>query len=76
VSLFICPFTSSILDYQDARVTVLSSVDNGLEVTSQIMADKVMAIHRSKLGQRIGKLDSETMDRLDIALAFVVGIAA
>jgi len=38
------------------RVTVAPTVTNGLMAESQLMADKIATIPRSKLGRQIGEL--------------------
>jgi mRNA interferase MazF len=39
------------------------------------MADKPVAIRRERIGQRIGWLRAADMARLNMALAFVMGLA-
>jgi mRNA interferase MazF len=39
------------------------------------MADKPVTMRRERIGQKIGRLDSQDMARLGIALAFVLGLA-
>jgi len=40
------------------------------------MADKPVTIRRERIGRKIGSLDEKDIDRLNIALAFVMGLAA
>jgi mRNA interferase MazF len=56
------------------RVPVEPTMENGLMKSSEIMVDKVMAISQSKIGGVIGKLDAETLQRLNRTLAFVMGL--
>jgi mRNA interferase MazF len=74
-SVVICPMTSELVDAPDFRVTLDPSVGNGLRVRSQVMADKPVAVRRVRIGQLIGRLDDGDMARLNIALAFVLGLA-
>ena len=37
------------------------------------MADKIMTVHRTRLGRRIGALSGEEMREVQQALAFVLG---
>jgi mRNA interferase MazF len=74
-SVVICQMTSEILDAPDFRVTVDPTPENGLRLRSQIMADKPVTVRRSRIGQTIGRLSGEDMGRLNIALAFVMGLA-
>jgi mRNA interferase MazF len=39
------------------------------------MADKPVTVRRERIGRRIGHLDDKDILRLNIALAFVVGLA-
>jgi mRNA interferase MazF len=39
------------------------------------MADKPVTIRRERIGQRIGGLGAADMARLNVALAFVMGLA-
>ena len=42
---------------------------------SQAMADKPVAVRRERIGRKIGHLSDRDMARLEIALAFVFGLA-
>ena len=74
-SVVVCQLTSDVVDAPDFRVTIEPKAENGLRVTSQVMADKPVTIRRQRIGQKIGRLDSQDMARLGIALAFVLGLA-
>jgi len=39
------------------------------------MADKPVTVRRERIGQRIGQLDAAELARLNVALAFVMGLA-
>jgi mRNA interferase MazF len=67
--------TSDIAEAPDFRVTVEPTEKNGLRTRSQVMADKPVTIHRDRLGRRIGSLDETDIARLNVALAFVMGMA-
>ncbi|HEX5420072.1 MAG TPA: type II toxin-antitoxin system PemK/MazF family toxin [Gammaproteobacteria bacterium] len=49
--------------------------ENGLQIRSQIMADKPVTIRRERTGRKIGFLGEEDVSRLNVALAFVMGLA-
>lgn len=70
----ICQMTSEIIEAPDFRVTVDPSEGNGLRVRSQIMADKPVTVRRARIGRSIGRLDNSDIRRLNIALAFVMGL--
>ncbi len=74
-SVVVCQLTSDLVDAADFRVTIEPSRENGLRLKSQVMADKPVTIGRERIGQKIGRLDSQDMARLGIALAFVLGLA-
>jgi mRNA interferase MazF len=74
-SVVVCQMTSDMLDAPDFRVTVDPTPENGLRVRCQIMADKPVTVRRSRIGQSIGHLSGADMGRLNIALAFVMGLA-
>jgi mRNA interferase MazF len=74
-SVVVCQMTSDFSDAPEFRVTIEPTERNGLRIRSQVMADKPVTIRRERLGQRIGHLDSRDITRLNIALAFVMGLA-
>ncbi len=74
-SVVICQMTSEIAEAPDFRVTIDPSQGNGLRARSQIMADKPVTVRRPRIGQSIGRLDDDDIGRLNIALAFVMGLA-
>jgi mRNA interferase MazF len=74
-SVVVCQMTSEIVDAPDFRVTIDPSAQNGLRVPSQVMADKPVTVRRGRIGRSIGRLDADQIARLNIALAFVMGLA-
>jgi len=74
-SVIICQMTSEAVEAPDFRVTIDPSEENGLRVRSQIMVDKPVTVRRGRIGQSIGRLDASDIGRLNIALAFVMGLA-
>ena len=73
-SVVICPMTSELVE-ADFRVTIDPGSETGLRVRSQVMADKPVTIRRERIGQRIGQLGAVDLARLNVALAFVMGLA-
>jgi len=49
--------------------------ENGLRTRFHVRADKPVTIRRSRVGRKIGHLDDGDIARLDVALAFVMGLA-
>ncbi len=74
-SVIVCQMTSDVVDAPDFRVTIEPTEKNGLRTRSQIMADKPVTIRRERVGRSIGSLDERDIARLNVALAFVVGLA-
>ena len=74
-SVIVCQMTSDIVEASDFRVTIDPSERNGLRTRSQVMADKLVTIRRERVGRRIGSLDEKELARLNVALAFVTGLA-
>jgi len=74
-SVIVCQMTSDIAEAPDFRITIEPTEKNGLRTRSQLMADKPVAIRRERIGRKIGSLDEKDIDRLNVALAFVMGLA-
>lgn len=74
-SVVVCQMTSEFSEAPDFRVTVDPTEQNGLRVRSQVMADKPVTIRRERIGRRIGHLEGGDIARLNMALAFVMGLA-
>ena len=74
-SVVVCQMTSECADAPDFRVTIEPTARNGLRVRSQVMADKPATIRRERVGRMVGHLDDKDIARLNIALAFVIGLA-
>jgi mRNA interferase MazF len=74
-SVVVCQMTSELVNAPDFRVTIAPSPENGLRVISQVMADKPVTVRRERIGRPIGRLGIDEMGRLNVALAFVMGLA-
>ncbi|EQD56645.1 transcriptional modulator of MazE/toxin, MazF [mine drainage metagenome] len=74
-SVIVCHMTSDVVEAPDFRVTIEPTEKNGLRTRSQIMADKPVTIRRERVGRRNGSLDERDVARLNVALAFAVGLA-
>lgn len=75
LSVVICQMTSAVVDAPDFRVTIEPTEQNGLRTRSQLMADKPVTVRRERIGRLIGRLTEADIGRLNIALAFVMGLA-
>jgi len=74
-SVVVCQMTSECSDAPDFRVTIDPTQKNGLRLRSQVMADKPVTVRRGRIRRQIGHLDDKDIARLNIALAFVIGLA-
>jgi mRNA interferase MazF len=74
-SVIVCQMTSDLQAATDFRVTIEPAEGNGLRAVSQVMADKPTTVRRERIGSRIGRLSEADMTRLNVALAFVVGLS-
>ncbi len=74
-SVTICAFTSTILSAPLARPLVAPNQLNGLDQPSQLMADKIMTVRRTRLHAHLGRLDDEDMVRLERAILVFLGLA-
>jgi mRNA interferase MazF len=74
-SVVVCQMTSESSEAADFRVTIEPTKGNGLRARSQVMADKPVTIRRVRIGRLVGRLDEQDIARLNVALAFVMGLA-
>lgn len=74
-SIVTCLFTSYGNEELPTRLRFTPTVGNGLNEPCDLMADKIMAVPRSKLGRRIGEATAEDMERIEQALIIVLGFA-
>jgi mRNA interferase MazF len=75
-SIVVCLVTS---DRQDAllfRIDVQPSETTGLKMASQILVDKIVALRRERIDQHIGRINDETLIRLNRSLALFIGLAS
>lgn len=73
-SVVVVQLTSDMGPVADFRVPLDPTPENGLRTRSEIMADKPATVRRERIGRVIGHLGNEDMARLDVALAFVLGL--
>jgi mRNA interferase MazF len=67
-SVIVLPLTSDLYDAPLFRITVNAGKETGLRTSSQIMVDKATTVPRSKIGPRIGRVNTNTMQAVDDAL--------
>lgn len=74
LSTTVLPLTSDLKDAAVFRIGIEPSPENGLKVPSQIMVDKLATYARAKVGQVIGRVDADTLRRVERALAAWLGL--
>lgn len=74
-SVTICAFTTDPSDAPLFRLAVEPNERNGLRSLSRLMVDKITTVPRSKVGDRIGRLDDEDVLRLNQAAMVFLGLA-
>jgi mRNA interferase MazF len=74
-SITICAFTTDPTEAPLFRLPVESNVRNGLRSSSRLMVDKITTVPKSKVGERIGRLDDEDVARLNQAVMVFLGLA-
>ncbi len=74
-SIAICAFTSDETDAPLLRLRVEPDEQNGLRIPSCLMIDRVTAVQKDKLGERIGVLQAEDVARVNRALLVFLGVA-
>jgi len=75
-SVLLCLITSDLDDVSlYRRILVAPSAANGLERTSQLMPEKLLAVRRARCRQIIGRLEPAIVEQLNAALALVIGLS-
>ena len=74
-SILVCLLTSDLQNAPLFRIGIEPNDTNGLKQASQIMADKVLAVRRERIGKSVGRIDDETELRLSRSLALFMGLA-
>lgn len=74
-SIAICIFTTDPYEAPLFRIHVQPSARNGLRLPCRLMVDKISATPKSKIGERIGRLDDEDIVRLNQAILVFFGLA-
>lgn len=73
-TLILAPITTDVRDLPGFRIPVPPDAANGLREPSEIMVDKPLTVPRERIQQRIGRLDADTLGRLNRALIVVMGL--
>ena len=73
-SITLCPLTTTVAVIPLMRIPLQPNKTNGLAAPSSIMIDKITTVHRSKLGQCIGKVSTTEMLQLERGLLVYLGM--
>ncbi len=74
-SITVCSFTTDPTEAPLFRLPVEPSERNGLHSSSRLMVDKIATVPKSKIGERIGRLDDEDILQLNQAVLVFLGLA-
>ena len=74
-SVTICAFTTDPTEAPLFRLLVGPRERNGLRSPSRLMVDKITTVPKSRIGERIGRLDDEDIVRLNQAVMVFLGLA-
>lgn len=74
-SITVCSFTTDPTDAPLIRLLVEPNERNGLRASCRLLVDKITTVPRSKLGDRVGRLDDEDVVRLNRAMLVFLGLA-
>ena len=74
-SLTVCAFTTDETEAPLFRLAVMPNERNGLRAACRLMVDKITTVPKTKVGERVGRLDDEDMVRLNRAAIVFLGLA-
>jgi len=75
-SLTVCAFTTDETEAPLFRLAVMPNERNGLRAACRLMVDKITTVPKTKVGERVGRLDDEDMVRLNRAAIVFLRLAA
>ena len=74
-SITVCAFTTDPTDAPLFRLLIEPSERNALRVPSRLMIDKITTVPKSKIGDRLGRLDDADLVRMNRAAIVFLGLA-
>jgi mRNA interferase MazF len=75
-SVVVCPLTTDPTEAPTFRIRIIPTSENGLVISCALMVDKLSAVPRTRLQQRVGSLDDDAMLRLSRTVAAFLGLGA
>ena len=73
-SITVCAFTTDETDAPLFRLPVQPNERNGLRAACRLMVDRITTVPKSKVGERVGRLDDEDILRLNQAVLVYLGL--
>ena len=71
----VAPITSTVrFPLNPVHVLLAADRNTGLSVTSVALFNQIRAVDRMRLIQRLGRVDSETLERVDEAIGISLGL--
>ncbi|MBI4266036.1 MAG: type II toxin-antitoxin system PemK/MazF family toxin [Acidobacteria bacterium] len=74
-SIVVCPLTTDPTPSPLFRLPVEAGTQSGLRTACRIMVDKLTAVPRRRLGQRVGSLTAEDVRALNRAIFVFLGLS-
>lgn len=74
-SITVCPLTSDPTSARLFRVRIEPGAANGLGKPSFVMTDKIASVPKTRIRDRVGRLDDPDIARLDRAVLVFLGLA-
>lgn len=72
-SVTLLPVTSHLIDTPLFRIPIKASKASGLNQSSQIMIDKITAVRRDRIRERIGKISPTMLSHIEDSLQRFLG---
>lgn len=75
-SLTALPLTSTVIDASLLRIPVEPTTMSGLRETSHVMIDRITAVRRTNVHERVGWLTAHQLVEVERAMLTFLGLAA
>ena len=72
-SIALLPITSYLIETPLFRIPIQATKANGVTRHSQVMVDKITAVRRDHIRERIGKISPSMLTKIDAALLRFLG---
>jgi mRNA interferase MazF len=67
-SITIVPLSSTIIDAELFRISIIPNKTNNLSKLSQVMTDKITTVAKTDIGEKIGNIDVSQIHKVDEAI--------